>query len=177
MRNPSSLSQQQQVRQISISYLSLIFCYLPSQSILFEFNAQHDCQKARCSSTGRRIVIQERVESNITEQFIEHKPLDEYLINTHAFHNAHLIREILPHNLTVPIAFRADRHAHHTQIAVDLRNTRDEKRAATALKAVERRQKAATANEKKRKRGEELNEPADDAGDQGETSEGMLSRL
>ena len=40
-----------------------------------------------------------------TESVIEHKPLDRYLINMHAFHNAHLIRAVLPQDLTIPIAY------------------------------------------------------------------------
>jgi hypothetical protein len=73
------------------------------------------------------------------EAFIEHKPLDIFLINTHAFHNAHLIRAILPRALTAPIPYIVDRRTHHDQIAQKMRVTQESKRAATALKAAERR--------------------------------------
>ena len=72
------------------------------------------------------------------ESYIEHKPLNEYLINTHAFHNAYLIREILPRELTSPIPFCTDRHSYHLEIASQLRKTQDVKRRATALKKAEK---------------------------------------
>ena len=84
-------------------------------------------------------MLRERVDSGITETYIEHKPLDIYLINTHAFHNAHLIRAILPRDLTAPIPYTTDRRSHHSQIAQKLRITQDSKRAATALKAAEKK--------------------------------------
>jgi len=75
---------------------------------------------------------------------MEHKPLNMYLINTHAFHNAHLIRAILLWDLTAPIPYVVDQQSHHDQIAWKLCVTQDSKRAATTLKAAEKR-KAATA--------------------------------
>jgi hypothetical protein len=69
---------------------------LNEKAILFEYNVQHDCHQAGCAASGKWAVLQEHVESGITEMFIEHKPSDIFLINTHAFHNAHLIRAILP---------------------------------------------------------------------------------
>jgi len=82
--------------------------------------------------------MQERTQATVMESYIEHKPLDEYLINTHAFHNAHLIREILPRELTSPVRFRVDRHSYHLEIASQLRRTQDVKRRATALKKAEK---------------------------------------
>ena len=108
------------------------------KDILFEYNVQHDCRKAGCSATGRRNIMQERIQATVMESYVEHKPLDEYLINTHAFHNAHLIREILPRDLTSPIPFRTDRHSYHLEIASQLRRTQDIKRRATALKKAEK---------------------------------------
>ncbi|KAG5636112.1 hypothetical protein H0H81_009089 [Sphagnurus paluster] len=93
-------------------------------------------------------VLQERrVESNITEACIEHKPLDVYLINTHAFHNAHLIRATLPRDLTAPIPYALDRQSHHDQIAQKLRYAQDLKRAKakTATKVAEKKAAAAAS--------------------------------
>lgn len=90
-------------------------------------------------ASGKRAVVQEHVESGVMETYIEHKPLDVFLINTHAFHNAHLIRAILPRDLTAPIPYAADRRSHHDQIAQKLRLAQDSKRAAAAKKAAEKR--------------------------------------
>ena len=73
------------------------------------------------------------------ETFIEHKPLDSFLINMHAFHNAHLIRSILPRDLTALIPYTADHQSHHNQIAQKLQVGQDSKRKATALKAAQKK--------------------------------------
>ncbi|KAJ7920109.1 hypothetical protein B0H13DRAFT_2319750 [Mycena leptocephala] len=39
-------------------------------------------------TNGERLRIQERVESDQIEKFIVHDPLDRFIINSHAFHNA-----------------------------------------------------------------------------------------
>ena len=68
--------------------------------------------------------------------FIEHKPVDRFLINTHAFHNAHLIRAqaVLPSELTVPIAYSADHRGDHLSVATKLREVRDGRREKAAEK-------------------------------------------
>ena len=66
------------------------------QAIKFEFNIQHDCRLAKCSATGTRPRVQEHTDSEAMEQFVIHEPIDCYLINTHSFHNADLLREALP---------------------------------------------------------------------------------
>lgn len=122
--------------------------YQVLKDILFEYNVQHDCRQAGCAPTGEQAVLQERIKSGITEAYIEHKPFDCFLINMHAFHNAHLIRSVLPRDLTAPIPFTADRRLHHDQMAQNLRGTQESKRAKTALKAAERRQAAALQKNK-----------------------------
>jgi hypothetical protein len=79
------------------------------KAAIFKYNVQHDCHQAGCIASGTQAVVQERVESRVMKTFIEHKPLDSFVINTHAFHNAHLIRSILPRDLTAPIPYAADR--------------------------------------------------------------------
>jgi hypothetical protein len=114
--------------------------------------------------------MQERTESGKTEAIIEHRPIDSFLINTHAFHNAHLIRAVLPRDLTCPIPYTVDRVAHHRTLALALRVSQDGKRATTALKAAEKRKAAAIggtarASGNKRKRGavvqDDTGEPMD----------------
>ena len=111
------------------------------KAVLFEYNVQHDCFQAGCMAPGKQAVVQEHVESGVMETYIEHKPLDVFLINTHAFHNAHLIRAILPRDLTVliPYALAADWRSHYDEIAQKLRLAQDSKWAAAAKKAAEKR--------------------------------------
>jgi hypothetical protein len=77
------------------------------------------------------------------EAYIEHKPVDCFLMNTHTFHNAHLIWAVLPRDLIAPVPFVADHWVHHNEIAQTLHANQESKWAATALKAVERKKAAA----------------------------------
>ncbi|KAJ7275955.1 hypothetical protein C8J57DRAFT_1466570 [Mycena rebaudengoi] len=89
-------------------------------------NVQHDCYTAGCEATGVRPQIQERVTSDKTENYIIHNNLDRFIINSHAFHNAHLLRATLPDLLT-PIPVFADRRAKHDELAAELRAKRETK--------------------------------------------------
>jgi hypothetical protein len=76
--------------------------------------------------------MQERIESGLVQTYIEHKPIERFVINTHAFHNAHLLRATLPRSLVVPIPLHPDRQAKHFEIAGRLRVMQDAKRKARA---------------------------------------------
>ena len=124
------------------------------KKILFNYNVQHDCRFAKCTTSGKQAIIQERVQSEKTEVYIEHQPVNRYLVNTHAFHNAHLIRATLPRDLTVPIPYTNDRQVHHNQMAIKLQASQASKRVAMARKAEEKRntkKSQATLASKKRK--------------------------
>ena len=84
--------------------------------------------------------MQERVESGLVKSYIEHQPLERFVINTHAFHNAHLLRATLPRSLVAPILLHQDRQAKHIEIAGSLRATQEAKRTATKARAVLRKQ-------------------------------------
>jgi hypothetical protein len=99
---------------------------------MFKFNVQHDCGSAKCEATGVRSRMQERVESGQTDHFIIHKPLDRFFINTHAFHNAHLLRATLPRDLIAPIPLVADRQIKHHELATELREQRATKKRKRA---------------------------------------------
>ena len=126
------------------------------KKILFNYNVQHDCRFAKCTTSGKRAIIQERVQSEKTEVFVEHQPINRYLVNTHAFHNAHLIRATLPRDLTVPIPYTNDRQVHHNQMAIKLQASQASKRVAIARKAEEKRntKKTQVTTLKKRKQTE-----------------------
>ncbi|KAJ7816086.1 hypothetical protein B0H14DRAFT_3744368, partial [Mycena olivaceomarginata] len=104
---------------------------VPSTNIEFIFNVQHDCYSAKCIASGNRAKKQERVDSNITESFIEHQPLEEHVINTTAFHNAHLLRRCLPRSAWAPVPMFTpeDRLAKHNELAEQLRGKHSSKKA------------------------------------------------
>ncbi|KAJ7502025.1 hypothetical protein B0H11DRAFT_1622565, partial [Mycena galericulata] len=86
--------------------------------ILFIFNAQHDCFGSRCQAIARgETMMQERRATGLTQTAIHHKETEIFFINMHALHNAHLIRETLPRDLTAPIPFFLDRGTKHGEFA------------------------------------------------------------
>ena len=131
---------------------------------MLQYNVQHNCQQAWCIASGKWAAVQEHVQTQLSEpdSFIERAPLDHFLINTHTFHNAHLIREALPRDLTIPIAYSADRVADHFSIATKLReiqggrrlNAAEKKKAAAELKKATEGDETAAAGSggKKRRR-------------------------
>jgi hypothetical protein len=98
--------------------------------------------------------MQERKESGQTETYIEHRPIDYFLINTHAFHNAHLIRAVLPRDIIAPIPYTENHQEHDYNLATAFRASQGAKRTANALKAAERKKKSDAEKSKKRKRSE-----------------------
>ncbi|KAI0030393.1 hypothetical protein K488DRAFT_54332 [Vararia minispora EC-137] len=101
---------------------------LSAESVQFTFNVQHDCQKAGCTTSGSRPLVQERAQTSRFEAYIEHTQdtniPDEYIINLHALHNAHLIRRHLPRHLTIPNPLYSSsqaRCAEHNKLANQLR--------------------------------------------------------
>ncbi|KAJ7657132.1 hypothetical protein B0H17DRAFT_1263286 [Mycena rosella] len=101
------------------------------KNIKFKLNVQHDCRSAKCDASGVRLRIQERVESDQTEDYIIHKSLDRFLINIHAFQNAHLLRATLPRDLVAPIPLFTDRRAKHDELATQLRENTSTRKADT----------------------------------------------
>jgi len=106
------------------------------------YNAQHDCHLAKCIASGKRVLLQERVESGLTETVIEHHAVDRFVINTHAFHNAHLLRATLPRSLVAPIPLYQDRKAKHTEIAGKLRISQESKRETAKVRAADKKRAA-----------------------------------
>jgi len=83
--------------------------------------------------------MQERVESGLIKTYIEHQPIERFVINTHAFHNAHLLCATLPRSLVAPIPLHQDRQAKHIEIAGSLRATQEAKRTATKARAAQKK--------------------------------------
>ncbi|KAI0823764.1 hypothetical protein BC628DRAFT_1324557 [Trametes gibbosa] len=108
-------------------------------SISFVFNAQHHCRASGCTRLEDQHITQERRLTERIRDTLVHEPVDRYLLNTHALHNAALIREILPRKLTSPIAYVADREAHHQERSAAMRVAGPLKRAGAQAKAAETR--------------------------------------
>ena len=75
--------------------------------------------------------MQECVVSGQVQAYIEHKPLERFVVNTHAFHNAHLLRAFLPRSLVAPLLVYPDREANHSTVAQGLRVIQEAKRIKT----------------------------------------------
>jgi len=104
------------------------------QSILFSFNAQHDCITANCQFESVP-VLQERQTTERTQMIVKHTDDARFILNMHALHNSHLIRKALPHQLTKPVLRFPDRAAIHNQLAAKLRETGPAKRAESKAKS------------------------------------------
>lgn len=117
------------------------------QSIQFIINVQHDCRAAGCSDTGSRMQHQERVDSGREITCIKHMLCEQYIINTHAIHNASRIRRYLPHYLTVPRPLIAERAKCHSEMAAGLRISQATKRAQTKAQAAATRLKNKERNQ------------------------------
>ncbi|KAJ7723604.1 hypothetical protein B0H14DRAFT_2641787 [Mycena olivaceomarginata] len=78
----------------------------------------------QCEAMGVRPVMQERVESDNTEHFIVHTPLDHFIINTHSFHNPHLVRATVSRDFWAPVALFEDRRAKPNEFSARLRESR-----------------------------------------------------
>ncbi|KAF8147442.1 hypothetical protein K438DRAFT_1441286, partial [Mycena galopus ATCC 62051] len=97
--------------------------------IRFGFNVQHDCSAGTCNASGERPVHQERQRTKLQESFIQHDPLiTQFIINTTSLHNPHLIRRVLPPNLTKPTPLWEDRAGLHRQQAERLRAGRESRK-------------------------------------------------
>ncbi|KAF7377205.1 hypothetical protein MSAN_00140200 [Mycena sanguinolenta] len=121
------------------------FSILPTKNIKFDFNAQHDCFSAKCEASGIRAIMQERVESDKTENFIVHTQLDRFILNMNSFHNPHLVRATISRDLWAPVPLFDNRKAKHDEFSARLRNTRASK-AAKRQETVARKRARPTAS-------------------------------
>jgi hypothetical protein len=104
--------------------------------------------------------MQERVESDQIENFIVHEPLDRFIINSHAFHNAHLLRATLPRDLVAPILLFDQRREKHDEFAATLR-------ANWASKAAKRKAGKASGKKKAGRKRKAPVQPNNDNEDEG----------
>ena len=109
---------------------------------------QHDCPLAKCSASGRQPVMQERIESGLTKTYIEHQPLERFVINTHAFHNAHLLWAAITRSLVMPIPIHssADRKLKHIEFSQSLQAAQEAKLAAAKAKGKQKASNPTTSS-------------------------------
>ncbi|KAJ6559339.1 hypothetical protein B0H10DRAFT_1845868 [Mycena sp. CBHHK59/15] len=81
----------------------------------------HDCYTRKNEAARERPHMREHVESDTTENLIVHAPLDQFIINFHAFHNAHILHAALHRDLLAPIPLFEDRKAKHNEFTATLR--------------------------------------------------------
>ena len=93
------------------------------------YNVQHDCPLAKCTASGTEQLTRERVLSDSVGSCVRHNPIERFVVNTHAFHNAHRLREALDRSLIAPIPlYPAEmRKAKHIEMAQSLRATQKAK--------------------------------------------------
>ncbi|KAJ6591419.1 hypothetical protein B0H10DRAFT_2179282 [Mycena sp. CBHHK59/15] len=125
---------------------------MPVLNIRFNFNVQHDGYSGKYEASGVCMQMQERVESGKTENFIVHNPLDRYIINSHAFHNTHLLCATLPRDLLAPIPLFDDRRSKHDELAAALCTTLETKRTTRKEAAASKKHRADDDGSQPRKR-------------------------
>ncbi|KAJ6559708.1 hypothetical protein B0H19DRAFT_944520 [Mycena capillaripes] len=114
---------------------------VPSDSVQFSFNVQHDCRACGCDASGVTRQMQERQESDTIIHSIVHKDDARFIIHMHRFHNAGLLRKYLPVALTKPRPLFPHRRQRHDELAANLAVTQKQKRTATQEKAAATREK------------------------------------
>ncbi|KAL0569113.1 hypothetical protein V5O48_012856 [Marasmius crinis-equi] len=116
---------------------------VPSTAIQFQINVQHDCKAASCLEDGVQYRVQERQELEVTRKIVVHRSISTswYLINTHAFHNAWLIRKLLPWELIRPRRLYQERAKRHEEMGARLAVTQAQKRIETNKKAAATRER------------------------------------
>ncbi|THU90090.1 hypothetical protein K435DRAFT_864638 [Dendrothele bispora CBS 962.96] len=118
------------------------FLVVEPRDVLLSVSVQHDCRLAGCKPSGSRVVCQEWKDTSRQVAVIVHADDDNYIVNTHALHNATLLQDLLPCSLTSPTPLHQDRQKFHFYVAKDYRLTQEKKRKATT----EKRQATLTAN-------------------------------
>ncbi|KAG8688734.1 hypothetical protein FRC11_004889 [Ceratobasidium sp. 423] len=76
--------------EANVGYTTVVASY----SIEFALNVQHDCLTLRCPTSGVENIRQERLNTTIQRQSIEHREEPIFIINMHALHNAQRTREV-----------------------------------------------------------------------------------
>ncbi|EJD36693.1 hypothetical protein AURDEDRAFT_73929, partial [Auricularia subglabra TFB-10046 SS5] len=117
-------------------------------NVRFIINVQHDCRAAGCQPTASRAVRQERQETDQQALSIQHASKEYWVMNTHAFHNAVLLRRVLGRNLTAPKLNTPNRDEWLKEKEVEARYTLVTKQQEATAKAAETRARNRLAKQK-----------------------------
>ncbi|KAK7437483.1 hypothetical protein VKT23_018555 [Stygiomarasmius scandens] len=142
------------------------FITVAPEDILFLISVQHDCRLSKCLASGSQVVRQERKDTLQRVLVIKHANDDAFVINTHALHNATLLRQLLPRPLTEPRYIYQDRVTYHHSVSREYRAVAGKKRDSTAEKRKATREKnkqAKAAREAEIERDSDLEERNPDA--------------
>ncbi|KAG8696511.1 hypothetical protein FRC09_008469 [Ceratobasidium sp. 395] len=90
-------------KDTSDRYITVVSCY----HIDFAINVQHDCLTLSCPCSAVETIWQERRNTMVERQKVEHKPDPIFIVNMHALHNARRLRQLLPRSLTKPVPMRS----------------------------------------------------------------------
>lgn len=121
---------------ITLLILSLL------QDVLFAVNVQHDCFTSQCSTFAHRAEKQEREDAGKTLRYLQHNNTEYFVLNTHGFHNVHLLRQVLPATLIKPQPWAANREVLHRSLSEKFA-TQTKQRDSEAQKRRKQKQKEA----------------------------------
>ncbi|KAG9089457.1 hypothetical protein FS749_001317 [Ceratobasidium sp. UAMH 11750] len=123
-------------------YTTVVPCY----NIDFAINVQHDCLTLHCPNSAIEMIRQERRNTTLERQTVEHRADALFIINMHALHNARRLREVLPRSLIEPVPLHPTQ-ARQDFIAEAARNLH-EKQSARRVEMSRKRQAARAARER-----------------------------
>lgn len=87
--------------------------------------------------------MQERVESDLSTPYVQHQSIERFVVNTHAFHNAHRLRKALKRPLFEPLPLYPPemRKEKHIELA---RNLQAAQKAKLEARTAAQKQREAT---------------------------------
>ncbi|KAG8730694.1 hypothetical protein FRC10_002414 [Ceratobasidium sp. 414] len=116
-------------------YVTVLSCY----DIDFAINVQHDCLTLHCPNSAVETIRQERRNTTLERQTVEHRADAIFVVNMHALHNARRLRDVFPRSLTESVPL------HSTQTRQDFiaGSARDLHKKQSAREEMAKKRKAA----------------------------------
>ena len=83
-------------------------------------NVQHDCVRAQCKPSLNTYEVQEHEQTQRQAFRIAHLDEDNFVLNTSALHNAHVLARLLPLDFIQAPPLVSDRTQHHQAVSQKL---------------------------------------------------------